>query len=454
MQVDGGFDEHMIAASAARCEENEPLLKEPAAASNIINCGPSEGTSTSIFTSGTSHWRLVDRDAPAYQSHGTMRIQRRHTHAISQFFRDSFHSILGIDTSRLILLLVCVYLFCVLVIAALFQTVEASCDLELKSFRDAFMLALETVATIGYGLPKPFMGSCSSGVVVLTVAVIVGMLLDTFFIGLLFARIGRGSTRAASITFSNKALIRRINGNWYFIARVCDSRKRPLVEAHVRMYAVLRGPKLPSNGPELTPRRVDSFVMRLQHPDDELGSTLLIDMPSSIVHRIDAWSPLGVLPKALRNPGSVDLPVAFPGLQRRAVDSEHDHRVLRSRSTSSSRRVMKASQKSGNSATASIMDDTSTVISDDNTLMTDSRNLTRAEIESHWAETSLEVVAVVEGIETLTSMTLQARHSYTLEDVAFGYGFGPCLYEDDAGRMVIDFNRFHDLVPVTDNEEK
>eukprot|EP00913_Durusdinium_trenchii_P003165 g2926.t1 len=32
--------------------------------------------------------------------------------------------------------------------------------------------------------------------------------------------------------------------------------------------------------------------MRLLQPDDELGATLLLSMPSIVVHRIDAWSPL------------------------------------------------------------------------------------------------------------------------------------------------------------------
>merc|ERR1719253_1297297 len=32
--------------------------------------------------------------------------------------------------------------------------------------------------------------------------------------------------------------------------------------------------------------------MRLLHPDDELGASLLLAVPTVVVHRVDAWSPL------------------------------------------------------------------------------------------------------------------------------------------------------------------
>ena len=33
-------------------------------------------------------------------------------------------------------------------------------------------------------------------------------------------------------------------------------------------------------------------AMRLEKPDDEMGAMLFLSLPSLVVHRLDAWSPL------------------------------------------------------------------------------------------------------------------------------------------------------------------
>merc|ERR1712146_279976 len=77
--------------------------------------------------------------------------------------------------------------------------------------------------------------------------------------------------------------IREISGAYYFMLRICDLRvHHALLEAHVRCYC---GHKHPSRGYEMLP-------MRLEHPDDELGGCVLMNIPITVVHRIDAWSPL------------------------------------------------------------------------------------------------------------------------------------------------------------------
>jgi len=42
------------------------------------------------------------------------------------------------------------------------------------------------------------------------------------------------------------------------------------------------------------------FAMRLQHPDDELGGMLLLNLPNIVVHTMDNWSPLVPHPMDLR----------------------------------------------------------------------------------------------------------------------------------------------------------
>jgi hypothetical protein len=69
--------------------------------------------------------------------------------------------------------------------------------------------------------------------------------------------------------------------------QVCEIRKHQLLEAHVRVYAVKK--QTDSNG------NVEYFqtqFMRLQSPDDQLGAPILLALPSRVIHRLDAWSPL------------------------------------------------------------------------------------------------------------------------------------------------------------------
>jgi hypothetical protein len=77
------------------------------------------------------------------------------------------------------------------------------------------------------------------------------------------------------------------------------------------------------------------------------------------------------------------------------------------------------------------------------------------EIKAFMKDREAELVVLVEGIDVMTSATLQARHSYRWDDVAWNHSFAPCVdrVPDRNNRnktegAVIDFSKFHDLVPV------
>ncbi len=67
----------------------------------------------------------------------------------------------------------------------------------------------------------------------------------------------------------------------------------------------------------------------------------------------------------------------------------------------------------------------------------------------------VEVIVVVEGVEASTGGTVQARHSYTVDDMEWNHAFPPCVYEDHDGAALIDFSVFHQLekVNAVDPEE-
>lgn len=74
--------------------------------------------------------------------------------------------------------------------------------------------------------------------------------------------------------------------------------------------------------------------------------------------------------------------------------------------------------------------------------------LTEGMIHNHIEVNDLEIVVLIEGTESVTSNSLQARYSYTASDIEYNMTFAPCVYISDKKQAVIDFNRFQDLIPL------
>jgi len=74
-------------------------------------------------------------------------------------------------------------------------------------------------------------------------------------------------------------------------------------------------------------------------------------------------------------------------------------------------------------------------------------------IQHHLLRTGLEVLVYVEAIETYTSSTMQARHSYHFAagDIEFDKTFVPCVHVGFDGRAEIDLDDFHSLRPAPRN---
>ena len=52
-------------------------------------------------------------------------------------------------------------------------------------------------------------------------------------------------------------------------------------------------------------------------------------------------------------------------------------------------------------------------------------------------ETRMEVVVLIEGVDPLTSHTVQAFHSYKAEDIEWDHFFSPCTLLDKDGKSCI-----------------
>lgn len=271
--------------------EQTPLLSPGYKNSFSPPTSPRFGFS-SLWRSRRTPSRLIDRHSSFRQSLGILRL-RRHvpSAALALEATDWYHNLLRLSTSYLVLLMFLVYALVLLAFAGFFMAASRHCGLEVKSLHDAFMLSVETFATIGFGVPDPYFKQCLGGPFLLYAVTAVSLLFDAIVIGLFFARFSRGTVRAATVLFSDKAVIRNVRGRWYFMLQVCDLRHKSLVEAHVRLYTVRRtsrrtSPAVPSSTylvysdegsmseTPLAPVALQTYSMRLQHPNvrDEDGA--------------------------------------------------------------------------------------------------------------------------------------------------------------------------------------
>jgi hypothetical protein len=226
---------------------------------------------------------------------------------------DWFHSLVDAPTYRIVLVLMATYIFLILFFAILYYELYQTygCQLELTTFNKAFIFSIETFATIGYGAPiSIFYGDCRLFTAILTAQCCVRLIIEAISIGILYSRLARPGTRASTIIFSDKGVIRRIRGKLYFMFQLCELRKHQLVEAHIRLYVVKRevdpsfhiqnaaygqsdvNQRVVNNRVAKPYVFVQTCTMRLNHPNDELGGMLLLMVPQVVVHEVDLASPL------------------------------------------------------------------------------------------------------------------------------------------------------------------
>ena len=254
-------------------------------------------------------------------------------------------------------------------------------------------------------------------------------------LGVIFARISRPTLRSKAVQFSRYAVLKRCQNSYYFMFQCVDLRtQHSLIEAHARMYVVRDADWDPFSGRR---RNLRPFPMRIQHPDDELGGMLMLNVPNVIVHRLDPWSPL-VPAELLRicrdhqalTPQSGDRTrpapfddassrYIFPDVLQRSADTENGSRDTKNaRVTETLDALLGRNEWQGD------------------------------RVIEYLRETHAEIIVLVEGIEEFTSSTVQCRWSYTPDDIRWDHDFPECVnWNRDDGCIHIDMDEFNKTVP-------
>ncbi|DAZ97592.1 TPA: hypothetical protein N0F65_002211 [Lagenidium giganteum] len=396
-----------------------------------------KGVTMPLNTTATS--RIMDRDDKHFKrSKGRWNIRRvKMPKYWKLYMQDPFHTLVHVRASKVLALLMLLYIVVLMTFGALYTTVpQEECKTAIMSYFDGFSFSVSVLFTIGFGTNggDVFFNECGWMQTLITVESLVGVILDALAIGIIFQRFARAQARANTIVLSHNACVRRIRGELYFMFQVCEMRKHQLVEAHVRMYAVRHDVDFGKCF------YFQSYPMRIQHPNDELNGMLLLALPSVVVHRIDEWSPL-MRPRPREatcplhhNPATHYL---FPEPMGRRADMENGDRdglvaVDIDRRQPYCRCMCNSAS---NNAPAPATPMTHREIVED-TL-------------NYWRESQLEVIVLIEGIDAVTSATIQVRHSYKAEEILFDHRFENCVDVDpETGGAVIDFNRFHATTPV------
>ena len=69
-------------------------------------------------------------------------------------------------------------------------------------------------------------------------------------------------------------------------------------------------------------------------------------------------------------------------------------------------------------------------------------------VKDHMIKCNAEVLVLIEGVDPTTSSTVQARQSYTVDDICWDATFVPCARRQPNGGIRIDFEKLHDVVPL------
>ncbi|HVZ48195.1 MAG TPA: ion channel [Gemmatimonadaceae bacterium] len=179
-------------------------------------------------------------------------------------------------------------------------------------FARAFFFSVETIATIGYGNITPI-GALPHGIMVFES--LVGLMTQALITGLLFARFARP---VAAIRFSSQMVVAPYRGGRGLMFRIVNTRDNQLLDLNARVNCswMARG----TDGHD---------VRKFRLLDLERSNVMLFPLAWTVVHPIDASSPLAGLSDAELREREFEMIVLITGTDETFAQQVHARRSYR-----------------------------------------------------------------------------------------------------------------------------
>lgn len=158
------------------------------------------------------------------------------------------------------------------------------CVTNVKNFASALLFSIETQHTIGYG-NRFITDECPEALFIMCLQSIIGVIIQCFLVGFVFAKLSRPQKRSQTLMFSRYALINTRDSQLCLMFRIGDIRYRShIIDAKISAQVIRK--KVTKEG-EILPYYHEKINVRFDHLENEL----FLIWPAIIVHVIDKHSP-------------------------------------------------------------------------------------------------------------------------------------------------------------------
>ncbi|KAF9424132.1 hypothetical protein HW555_000841 [Spodoptera exigua] len=291
------------------------------------------------------------------------------------------------------------------------------CLNNVNSFTGCFLFSVETQHTIGYG-SRTTNEECPEAIFVMCLQSIVGVFIQAFMVGIVFAKLSRPKKRAQTLLYSQKAVICLRDGQLCLMFRVGDMRKSHIVEAHIRAQIIRRKVGLIFAKLARAKKRCTTLLFSRNAViclrDGEYCLLFRVgDIRKS--HILEAHVRAQLIRKKITREGEV-LPFYQQELKVGA-DGEEDRLMFIWPMTI----VHKINEKSP------------------------LYNLSASDM----LRERFEIVVMLEGVIESTGMTTQARSSFLPSEILWGHRFETMVtFRKDTGEYEVDYTRFNNTYEV------
>ncbi|XP_069689275.1 inward rectifier potassium channel irk-1-like isoform X4 [Periplaneta americana] len=146
--------------------------------------------------------------------------------------------------------------------------------------------SMENQHTTGFGVRMPT-EECPEAILLLCMQGIVGVILQSIMVGLVFLKMVRPKQRTRTLEFSKYAVVCRRDGKLCFMFRVGDLRRSHIIEAKMRVLLVQT--RITQEGEVVSPYRIE---LKVEDTSDVKSNFFCLLWPEIVVHCIDSSSPL------------------------------------------------------------------------------------------------------------------------------------------------------------------